>query len=938
MSPTTRRTLALLIALAGCTNDDDGAGPSPTPTISVAVTPASLSVPAGATGQVAVTVVRGGGFSGPVNLALEAAPAGVVGTFTPVSLTSGSTSSTLDLAVASSVAPGTYSLIVRATGTGVSAATAALTLTVTAPPSFGIAVAPAVLNITQGLTGTATIGISRGGGFSGSVTLALQGAPAGMTGSFAPNPATGTSSTLTVDVGPSVPAGTYNLTVRGTATGLPDQTAPLDVTVLTPAGSFSLALAPAALTVIQGQTGQSTVTITRIGGFTGAISLALEGAPTGVTGAFVPNPAGGATSVLTLAAAIATAPGTYDLTIRGSTPSPATGKPLAPAQLAADQVVHLALTVAVAGNYTLSATPVTAAQGTAASSTVTITRSGGFSGSVQLSLEGAPAGVAGVFAPNPAPGTASILSLTIGGAVPVGNYSLTIRGSAAGLADQTASLQLAVTTPGSFTLSASPVVLNINPGLLGTSTITINRAPGFTATVAFTYTSNAPAGVTVDFAPPSTAGTTTTMAVSVGNGVTPGGAYTIVVRGNATGEPEQTTTVTVNIVAPGSGNVTWSFCDQTGIPAWLAVQDGTGAWTRVVGVGNSYTFNITTKGGVAWVVVTGVRAELAIVYGSLSELLNSAPVCRGTGILKTVNGVMANLQATETARVSLGGGLAQITPLTPGYPNFQVTGVADGMTDLFATNTTFNAPGTTVNAFIIRRGLSQPNGSTIPGILDWNGVDRLTPLQKTITITNGPGATFTIGAYQTGNTTMASLYELYTTGAPVYYGIPAAAQAVGDLHHLTVLEAANPSAYRSVTKLFHTATDQTLAWGSSPPVATFSWVTTVPYVRPRTQVTNLAEYSRLAVLSWTNRGGNESTAAATFWEGYGLGLAIDYTLPDFSSVSGWNNAWGLQAGTGFAIDAGYLVQGWVAGGGPAQPPATDGTIITAAGRSEAINP
>jgi hypothetical protein len=51
-----------------------------------------------------------------------------------------------------------------------------------------------------------------------------------------------------------------------------------------PPPSFSLAVTPAALTIPAGGGGYLTVTVTRSGGFSEAVSLALEGAPAGVQG------------------------------------------------------------------------------------------------------------------------------------------------------------------------------------------------------------------------------------------------------------------------------------------------------------------------------------------------------------------------------------------------------------------------------------------------------------------------------------------------------------------------------------------------------------------------------------------------------------------------------------------------------------------------------
>src|SRR5206468_3498675 len=174
--------------------------------------------------------------------------------------------------------------------------------------------APAALTIGQGATGTSTVTITRTN-FTGAVTLSLGSAPAGVTGSFNPAAPTGTSSALTVSVGAAVAPGVYNLTVNGTGTP-GNRSTPLTLTV-SAAPDYALSLAPAALTIGQGATGTSTVTITRTN-FTGAVTLSLGSAPTGVTGAFDPAAPTGTSSALTVSVGAAVAPGVYNLTVAGS--------------------------------------------------------------------------------------------------------------------------------------------------------------------------------------------------------------------------------------------------------------------------------------------------------------------------------------------------------------------------------------------------------------------------------------------------------------------------------------------------------------------------------------------------------------------------------------------------------------------------------------------
>ncbi|HEX2551896.1 MAG TPA: M4 family metallopeptidase, partial [Nocardioidaceae bacterium] len=80
---------------------------------------------------------------------------------------------------------------------------------------------------------------------------------------------------------------------------------------------FALSASPASRTVVQGTSTTYTVTETPSGGFTGSVTLAASGLPTGATAAFSPNPTTG-TSTLTVTTATTTPAGTFTITITGT--------------------------------------------------------------------------------------------------------------------------------------------------------------------------------------------------------------------------------------------------------------------------------------------------------------------------------------------------------------------------------------------------------------------------------------------------------------------------------------------------------------------------------------------------------------------------------------------------------------------------------------------
>ncbi len=409
---------------------------APTPAITLTAGASAITAGAGTSGTVPLTISRIGAFTGDVALAATGLPTGVTAAFTPATLAAGVTSSTLMLTVAAGTAATTGSVVVTATGTGVTAQTATVALTVTASsaPDFALTASPASLSIVSGLTGTSTVTIARTGGFAGNVTLALEGAPAGVTGVFAPNPATAGTSTLTISTTTAAAAGTFNLVVRGTASGQTDRTTTIALTVA-PVAGISLAIGSPTLSAAVGATATSTVTIVRAGSFAGDVALTAENLPTGVTASFAPATltTGVTTSTLTLTAGSTASAATTNITVR------ATGTGVTA------QAGTIAFTVTAAQGITVAASAVSIQQGATGASTITITRLGGFAATVNLAVTGLPSGVTATFTPAAVTGTTSSLSFVVSGTATTGSFNPTITATATGATTVTATVPLTIT-------------------------------------------------------------------------------------------------------------------------------------------------------------------------------------------------------------------------------------------------------------------------------------------------------------------------------------------------------------------------------------------------------------------------------------------------------------------------------------------------------------
>ena len=287
MRPTLRSSarllpLAVLLAVIGCSGGDKSSPTQPPGqqgTLTLSTTTPAVLIAVGGTGVANLAIARGGGFTGTVSLSVSGLPTGITGTFAPASLDASSTTSVLALTAAASVAAGTSTLTVTASGTGVTSQTATIVLTIT-QPTIALTATPTTTSITAGQVGSVTVAISRSTGFTGAVTLTLDSPPAGITGSFTPATTTAISSSLTLTVVASVAAGSYPLTIKGSAAGVQDKTAQVTVTVVAsgPIG-FSITVDPAEFELAAGRgwAAYGVANVQRLNGFTGPVSVTVQG-------------------------------------------------------------------------------------------------------------------------------------------------------------------------------------------------------------------------------------------------------------------------------------------------------------------------------------------------------------------------------------------------------------------------------------------------------------------------------------------------------------------------------------------------------------------------------------------------------------------------------------------------------------------------------------
>jgi uncharacterized membrane protein len=320
---------------------------------------------------------------------------------------------------------------------------------------------------------------------------------------------------------------------------------------------FALSASPTSLSVMQGDQGSSAISSTIRGGFNSAVTLSASGVPNGTTVSFSPNPIaapGSGSSIMTIDVGAGTALGTYPITVTGS------GGGL-------QHSTTVTLTVTDPPDYTISANPpaVSVAQGGQGNSTITTTIIGSFNNAINLSASGVPSGTTVTFNPNQiaAPGNgSSYMTINVGASTALGSYPITVTGSGGGVRHST-TVTLTVTNGSDFTISASPMSLNLLQGSQGTSTIRTTISGGFNSAVTLSA-SGVPNGAVVSFSPnpiPAPGGGQSVMTITVGIN-TLQGTYPIVIKGSGGGIQHS---ITLSLTVTGEVSLSWTASGSQGV-------------------------------------------------------------------------------------------------------------------------------------------------------------------------------------------------------------------------------------------------------------------------------------------------------------------------------------------------------------------------------------
>ena len=601
----------------------------------------SVTLAQGTSKSFTVTATGADNFKGSVSVTASGLPAGV--TLSPASATIASgASATFVLNASSTAAVGATSITIQGTSGGLSASTP-VSVVVTAgtitPPGgtadFTLAVAPSLLSLSAGSNGQVTLTSTAVGGFTGPVTVMLSGLPAGVTASpstLTVTPGTPQTVTLSADTTVATTTSPAQVSFMGSA-GTLQHTATLALSLTgsgAPPGSvgdFQLSLNPSSLSIAADGASQPVqASITALNGFTGPVSVAVTGLPSGVTMTPASPTAvvAGTPQQFRITASATAALGTTNVTFTGTAGG-------------LTHTVQLALTVTNGGpqpgpDFSLALAPAnpSAAPGGVAITTMSVTPILGYNGTVSVSTGALPAGV--TVSPSSfsvSPTTPQQLTVSVAASVASGAYTIVFTGVSGTTLMHTVILSLTVTAPSNapdFALTFAPTSTSIAQGGSGQGFLSASALRGFMGQINVTAT-GVPTGVTLS---PSSfglaPGTPQAVSLTVAANTVPG-TYSILFTGISSGPSgslTHTAILALTVTKAGQGDFA-----LTVTPASLSVTQG--------GSG-SVNFSASASGGFAGsIMVTPSMLPTGIVLtpGSFS-LTAASPVGITVAVASTV--------------------------------------------------------------------------------------------------------------------------------------------------------------------------------------------------------------------------------------------------------------------------------------------------------------
>ena len=531
-------------------------------------------------------------------------------------------------------------------------------ITVTASPTTDFAFGASATSTSACPAGTPTVTIPvTVTGTPGPVTFAATaGVPAGATVTFAPNPLTGAGNTVaTLNNASTVPAGTYNITVTGTAGTITHTTM---ITFVITAGTPPNAGTVANQTVCAPAAATFTVSSTTPGAaYQWQVSTAGAGGPyTNVT-----TGTGGTTNTYNTGATTAAMNGyAYHVIVSTFCGGSVTSN-------------NATLTVNTAAAITSGPTPATQSVCTGNTATFTVAATGT---GATYQWQSSPTGAAGTFV-NVSTGTGANTNTYTTGAITAASDAfyrviVTTTTCAGTVTSSTATITISTTT--AIAAAGQPNSQTVCAPAAATFTVT---ATGTGNTYQWQVSTTGVGGPYTNVTT-GTGGTTNSYNTGATTAAVSGYAYHVVVTGQCNTVTSNNVTLTVNTaaaIAAAGQPAAQTVCSGTAA-TFTAAATGTGAtyqWqVSTTGAGGPYTNVTTGTGGTTNTYTTAVTTPA--MNGYYYHVVVTTTACPGT---VTSNNVL--LTVNTTATISAGGQPTDQSACVPNTAAFSVTATGTGL-------------------------------------------------------------------------------------------------------------------------------------------------------------------------------------------------------------------------------------------------------------------
>ncbi|MEM2899229.1 MAG: hypothetical protein QXT63_00400, partial [Thermoplasmata archaeon] len=463
------------------------------PSFEISASPSNATVQAGSSTSYSITVSSINGFSQPVNIAVQGLPPGTTANLSPTTLTpTGISILTIQTSLATPV--GSYTIQIYANGGGLQDSCTVI-LKVNEGPNFILQAQPYYNSTNPGSYANFNISIIPQNGFAYPVTLSVD--THGIEGiictfqpiTILPN----NTSILKVSTSPTLPLGSYLITVIGRAGGL-EHSVNITLRVIE-SSSFILIANPSQAEISPGDKANITIIAEPIGSFIDPIVLNINAPGTseaGITLLLTPTtiyPYGNST--LSISTLPTTPTGIYNLNIIGTS-----------GEVAYTLNVALKITLEPSFTITISPSSITAYNGAYANYSVILTSLNGYSSLVTLSVD-SPIGTFSTISPSSAiPNATAILVVRVSALLP-GTYSINVTGKDSMGMTRQATAWLVVTPPPSFTIELSPTLCNVQAGSDAAFDVIVVSHYGFSSEVSLSLTTlfPLPQGFSYEFSP-----------------------------------------------------------------------------------------------------------------------------------------------------------------------------------------------------------------------------------------------------------------------------------------------------------------------------------------------------------------------------------------------------------------------------------------------------